>query len=131
MGVHIDSSEVESLAVNLSEAPARIQRSAPPVMKRSALEVKRRMQQEFSGHRYAGAVPGSLEFERLDGLGLSYKVGEIDSAGPQWGLAAILSYGTSNNAPVADHRKSLWQEAPSIIKHLGEAGEDAVLGGAE
>lgn len=127
----VDASEVLALAVDLSAAPGRVQRSAPKVMKRSALEVKRHMQDDFSGHRYAGATPYSLEFEQLDALGLSFKVGEIDSAGPQWGLAAILAYGTSNNAPNTDHKAGLRRETPNIVHHLGAAGEDAVLGGAE
>lgn len=131
MGVHIDASEVERLGVDLSAAPERVQREARNVMKRSALEVKRGMQDDFSGHRYAGGVPASLEFEPMDGTGLAYKVGELDSAGRQWGIAAILAYGTSNNAPNVDHKAALRRETPRILLYLGAAGEDAVLGGAE
>ncbi|WP_232676678.1 hypothetical protein [Nocardioides sp. R-C-SC26] len=97
-------------------------------MKRSALGVKRGMQADFSGHRYAGATPGSLEFEAA-GTPLDYRIGELDSAGPQWGLAAILAFGTSNNAPVVDHTAALYRELPQVEHHLGNAGEDAVFGG--
>jgi len=128
MGVHIDTTEVKHLAIDLSRAPHRIRREAPNVMKRGALEVKRNMMDDFSGHRYAGAVPYSLEFERLDALGLAYEIGELDSAGPQWGLAGILAYGTSNNAPVVDHTAGLRREVPAIERHLESAGEDSVLG---
>lgn len=126
-GVHFDTSQVDTLAVDLSEAPKRLQLAARKTMKRSALEIKRRMQAEFSGHRYAHAVPLSLEFQSRGDL--AYEIGELDSAGPQWGLAAILAYGTSNNAPVADHRKSLREEAPIMLAHLGSNAADAVLGG--
>lgn len=128
MGFHIDSSEVDRLTVDLRGADRRVVEGARPVMKRGALEVKKRMQREFSGHNYAGGVPFSLEFNQTDALGLGYEIGELDSAGRQWGIAAILSYGTSNNAPVADHRKALIGEAPAIEKHLGDVAEDSVLG---
>ncbi|MDN4174732.1 hypothetical protein QWY28_17355 [Nocardioides sp. SOB77] len=131
MGVHIDASEVDRLAVDMRGAPLRLQRKARGVMKRGALEIKRGMQDDFSGHRYAGAVPASIEFEQRDAAGLAYEIGELDSAGPQWGLAAILAFGTSNNAPVVDHTAALRGEAPEIARHLGDAAEDSVLGGAE
>lgn len=126
--VDIDTSEVKALAADLAGAPRRAETEAKRVMKKSALRVKQRMAQDFSGHRYAGSVPGSLEFEALGGAGLSYEVGELDSGGPQWGIAAILAYGTSNNAPVVDHTAALHAEAPLIEKYLGDGGEDAVLG---
>lgn len=131
MGVNFDTSQVDRLAVDLSEAPKRLQFAAPKTMKRSALEIKRRMIEEFSGHGHAPYVQGSFEFEQRDGLGLSYEIGELDSAGPQWGIAAILAFGTSNNSPVADHTKGLRLEAPIMLNHLGADAEDAVLGGAE
>ncbi|GAA1138373.1 hypothetical protein [Nocardioides aquiterrae] len=129
--VHIDASEVARLAVDLSEAPGRLQRRAPRTMKRSALEIKRRMMQDFSGHRRARGTELSLEMQQLDGLGLTWEIGELDSAGYRWGLAAILTFGTSNNAPVVDHTAALWREMPTTISHLGGDAEDSVLRGAE
>jgi hypothetical protein len=128
MGIHIDTSEVDRLAVDLGQAPARIQRTAPAVMKRGALEVLRGMRKDFSGHRQARGVPLSLEMEPRDIAGLTWQVGEVDSAGVQWGLAAILAYGTSNNAPNTDHTAALRREAPVIEHHLADEGENAVLG---
>ena len=125
----VDSSEVDQLAFDLSRAPERMKRGTARTMKRSALEIKRGMQREFSGHRYAGAVPLSIEFQWQGGN--RYEIGELDSAGPQWGLAAILSYGTSNNAPVADHRAPLRREAPAMLHHLLDAAEDSVFGAAK
>jgi hypothetical protein len=127
MGVHIDTSQVDELAVDLSRAPERMKRAAGKTMKRSALEIKRKMRQDFSGHRYARAVPLSLEFQSLGGL--RYEIGELDSAGPQWGLAAILAFGTSNNAPVVDHTAALRREAPVMVQHLLDGGADSVFGG--
>lgn len=129
--VHFDTSEVNRLIADMTRASGRLQRKAPRTMKRSALEIKRRMMADFSGHRYARAVPFSLEMQQLDSHGLSWEIGELDSAGAQWGLAAILAYGTSNNAPVVDHTAALWREAPVMALHLGADAEDAVFGGPE
>ena len=123
----VDASEVMALAKDLAGAPWRAEREARKVMKRSALGVKRTMQGDFSGHRYAPTVPFSLEFQRVGPL--AYDIGELDSAGKQWGIAAILAYGTSNNAPVVDHTASLHRETPQVVRYLGDAGEDAVFGG--
>lgn len=127
----IDASQVEHLSVDLSRAPERLKRQASRTMKRSALEIKRKMQADFSGHEYAPYVQASLEFQRLDSLGLAYEIGELDSSGPQWGLAAILAFGTSNNAPVVDKNAGLRREAPVMIQYLGTTAEDSVLGGPE
>lgn len=128
MGQHVDSSELNRLSIDMSRAPGRMQRRAPRTMKRSALEIKRHMQADFSGHRYAGGVPFSLEFEQRDGLGLAFEIGELDSAGRQWGLAAILSFGTANNAPVVDHTAGLRRETPSMVRHLADDAEGSVFG---
>jgi hypothetical protein len=130
-GVHFDTSQVDRLAVDMTEAPKRLQLRARKTMKRSALEIKRHMMEEFSGHRYARGVPASLEFRQLDGEGFAYEIGELDSAGPQWGIAAILAFGTSNNAPVVDHTAGLWREAPIMASHLGADAESAVFGDPE
>jgi hypothetical protein len=124
----VDTSQANRLAVDLSQAPGRLQRRAPKTMKRSALEIKKRMQSDFSGHRFAGGVPFSLEFERRDALGLSYEIGELDSAGRQWGIAAILAFGTANNAPVVDHAAGLRREAPTMLNHLADDAEGSVFG---
>ena len=123
-----DTSQVDRLVLDLSHADKRIVDNARPVMKRGALSIKRRMMKDFSGHRYAGGVPYSLEFEQRDRLGLGYEIGELNSAGRQWGLAAILAYGTSNNAPVVDHTAALRGESTLINKYLSKAAEDSVLG---
>lgn len=127
----VDNHEVAQLAADLRRAPKRVETAGRKVMKKGALEVKREMAKIFSGHNYAGKVPGSLEFERADESGLAYDVGELDSAGPQWGIAAILAYGTSNNAPVVDFTKAGTREGLVISERMGDAGQDAVLGGGE
>lgn len=127
----VDTSEARRFGVDMSNAPGRLQRAAPRTMRKSALQIKRRMAEDFSGHRKARGTELSLEFQQLDTLGLRFEIGELDSAGYRWGLAAILAFGTSNNAPVVDHTAALWREAPVMINHLGGDAADAVFGVAE
>ena len=129
MGVHFDTSQVDRLAVDLRQAPKRLQFKARGVMKRGALEILRAAREEFSGHGHAPYAQGSLEMEKRGEFG--WEIGELDSGGPQWGLPHILQYGTVNNAPVADIKNALRGEIPEIMRHLGDAAEDSVLGGAE
>lgn len=126
----VDSSEVTHLAVDLSKAPDRITSDMRKVVKRGALNIKRGMQKDFSGHRYAGGVPGSFEFNQSGSNAFiaQAEIGELDSAGPQWGIAAILAYGTSNNAPVVNLTGALYREVPALTKYLGDAAENDVLG---
>jgi hypothetical protein len=125
----VDNHELAELAADLRLAPGRVKRGAKGVAKKGALEVKRGMQKEFRGHRYAGKLPSALEFEQIDGDGLAYDIGELDSAGPSWGIAAIMAFGTSNNAPVVDHTKPIHREALVVQEKLADVGEDALLGG--
>lgn len=122
----VDNHELAQLAADLRLAPGRMERDGKRIVKRGALEVKKRMQKEFSGHRYGGKLPGSLEFQEV--APLTYDIGELDSAGPSWGIAAIMAFGTSNNAPNVDHTKALTGEADAISDNLGDKGESNILG---
>jgi hypothetical protein len=120
-----DTSEVERLAVDLSRAPRRVQRRAGYEFSAAADRVRFRMKRLASGHRFLDELPetvGSSRFGPLD-----YEVG-FDKVG-QGKLANIIVYGSVNNAPVFDHTEALRMEIPELQRHLGDAGEDSVLGG--
>lgn len=129
MGVHFDTSQVDRLAVDMAGAPMRLQMKARGVMKRGALEIKKNLRREFSGHSHAGGVPFSLEMEPRGQFG--WEIGELDSGGRQWGIAAILEYGTVNNSPRTDMKASLRKEIPAIMRHLGDEAAAAVFGRRE
>lgn len=126
MGVHFDTSQVDRLAVDMAGAPKRLQFKARGVMKKGAVEILKDLRREFGGHAHAGAVPSSLEMEPRGQFG--WEIGELDSGGRQWGIAAILEYGTVNNSPRTDMKSSLRKEVPAIMRHLGDEAENAVLG---
>ena len=130
-GFEWDTSELNRLAVDLSKAPGRIQRKAPAVFARGAFEIKNRIKRDASGHGHlSGKDPldSHVSYDRL-GL-LSYEIG-FDKVG-QGNLAVFAVYGSVNNAPVASapivHALA---ESKEIERHLGDEGEDAVLGGAK
>lgn len=126
MTIEFDSREVNQLAIDLSKAPGRIQRSAPKTLRKGAFDVKQRLRKDASGHGHLPYLQGKVNYDELTPL--SYEIG-FDK-GEQGSLANVAVYGTANNAPVmsspADH---LRLEVPKIMRYLGDDGEDAVLGG--
>ena len=122
MDVSIDTSEVNVLAVDFGKAGRKVVLEATKVVAKGAGKVADAMRQDFTGHRYAPAIPAAVNY---DVRGLEFEVG-VDKRGPQGGLGNILAFGTSNNAPVLDHTASLRRELPAIEKYLGDIGVDAL-----
>lgn len=126
--LHWDTDELNRLSVDLSEAPGRMQRKAPAVFARGAFEIKNRIERAASGHDYLPTLDNHVSYDRL-GL-LEYEIG-FDKRG-QGNLANIAVYGSVNNAPIMESPAQLARyEIPAIERHLGDAGEEAVLGGDE
>lgn len=125
MALRWDTSEVDRLAVDLSRAPSRAQRRARHEFSASADRVKFAMKRLASGHRFLDQLPDTVGSSRLGEL--DYEIG-FDKVG-QGKLANIIVYGSVNNAPVFDHTDALRGELSTLLRHLGDAGEDSVLGG--
>ena len=126
-----DTSQVNRLAADLSKAPGRIQRKAPKVFARGAFEIRNRIKRDASGHGHLSGkdrLDAHVSYDKLSPL--AYEIG-FDKEG-QGELANIAIYGSVNNAPVASppivHALA---ESREIERHLGDEGEDAVLGGAK
>ena len=126
--IRFDTSELERLAVDLSQAPGRIQRAAPKVMRQGAIAIKAAMQVDASGHRHLPHFAEEVGYSRLDAIGLAYEIG-FNKHG-QGHLANIIVFGSINNAPVYNFTDALRRETPLLVNRLANAGEDAVLGGA-
>lgn len=127
MKIEFDSSEVNSLAADLSKAPGRIQRAAPKTLRKGAFDVKQRLRADATGHGYLPGLAAKANYDEITPL--SYEIG-IDKGG-QGSLGNVAVYGTSNNSPIMSHPEThLRLEMPTILRHLGDDGEDAVLGGA-
>jgi len=122
MDLHIDTSEVDALAVSLGNAGRKATLEAAAVLTKAAVKVKDGMRQDFTGHAHATRIPAAINY---DVRGLSFEVG-VDKRGPQGGLGNFLAFGSSRNAAVVDHTASLRRELPAIEKYLGDVAERAL-----
>lgn len=128
MNFHWDTSELDRLALDLSEAPGRIQRKAPAVFARGAFEIKNRIKRAAKGHGHLPRLDAHVSYDKLGPL--SYEIG-FDKVG-QGNLANIAAFGSVNNAPVMESPVMIARyELPEIERHLADAGEESVLGGGE
>lgn len=125
--IKFDTSQVTRLALDLSKAPGRIQRSAPKVLEVAANKIKRGMKDDASGHGHLPALDRHVSYTKESAL--SYEIG-FDKVG-QGNLANIAAFGSVNNAPVMDHAAALRRETPVMLSKLGQAAEDSVLAGDE
>lgn len=120
-----DTHEVDYLAADLSQAPARIQRSAPRILDRGAIAIKNRIERAASGHDF---LPYLDDYVSWDRRGLLVREIGFDPVG-QGRLENIAVYGSINNAPVMGTPAELARlELGTIERDLGDEGEDAVLG---
>lgn len=124
MRIKFDTSEVDRLALDLSRAPGRIQRSAAKVMLVAANKIKKGMRRDADGHDYLPHIGYTVNYDKLGDL--SYEIG-FDKEG-QGNLANVLVYGSVNNAPVWNHTAPLYRELPHITANLGDAAAEAALG---
>lgn len=114
--------ELGRLIADLGAAGGKVTTGAIGVMTKAAVNIKKGMQADFSGHRHAPAIPRAINFDQR---GLSIEVG-VDKAGPQGGLGNLLAFGSSKNAAVVDHTAALRRELPNVEKYLGDLGEKAL-----
>lgn len=124
MGVHFDTSEVDRLAVDLTRADGRLRTRVGGALFVAANKIKKGMRRDASGHRYLPELGRHVSYDKRGQF--EYEIG-IDKTG-QGRLGNIAAYGTSNNAPVFDHTAALRRETPILVRKLGEAAQDSVLG---
>lgn len=125
MSFRWDTSEVNALSADLSQAPVRIQRKAPAVFLKGAIEIKRRIERSARGHDYLPQLASHVGHDRLGFL--RHEIG-FNKVG-QGNLANIAAFGSVNNAPIMPPPSVIARpELPVIERHLGDEGEDAVLG---
>lgn len=120
-----DTSQVNRLARDFSKAPGRVQRKVPKVLRRGALEIKRRIERAAGGHDYLPTLDQHVSYTEFNPF--DYEIG-FDKVG-SGNLANIAAFGSINNAPIMESPAMIARrELPEIERHLGDAGEEAVLG---
>lgn len=124
--VEIDDHQLRQLEVDLTEAPGRVQRTAPKALKRGAEIVDRAMKKDARGHRFLPKIPRSITHSMIDRW--TAEIGFSPIRGTQGRLAHIILYGSINNAPVWDYTAGLRRSEPEVLELMARAGEDATLG---
>lgn len=134
-GLHFDDHELRELILDLSEAPQRVQRRAPQVLRD---KIRPRLQAEVkvdsAGHMgnwfgdpltsYETPLAGHVSSEMHGKWEIEAGI-ESKGAGK---LAHIIADGSVNNAPAYDAGASLRRTMPYAMDELAAAGEESVLG---
>lgn len=134
MRIHIDSSELDRLRIDLAGAPFRVQTNASSGVRRSAALVDEGMTLDAAGHQgnWFG-IPGTqydtplekhVSHEMLTPLSAEIGI-EAKGAGK---LAHIIVFGSVNNGPVYDHTAAMRRSMPAIENILADAAEESVFG---
>lgn len=124
--IHLDDREVAQLAIDLEEAPKRIQFASKSAMRKSADLVKFRMKADARGHRYLPRFPHAVTSTVYDAY--NAEIGFETTPGTQGRLAHIILYGSVNNLPVYDYTWALRRSERDIEEFFGIEAEGAVLG---
>lgn len=122
MDVSITMQGVDKLVADLGHAGRKATLASRAVIEKAAVEIKKGMVADFTGHRHAPSIPRAINY---DIRGLSLEVG-VDKGGPQGGLGNILAYGTSKNAAVLDHTAALRRELPAIERFLQDVAIESL-----
>lgn len=122
-----NTSEVGNLAADLGRVPAHIVDGARAVLAKTALEVKKGMQDDISRSPHFKGVARDINY---DLSGLSAEIGPEAGRGHghQGSLAFIAAFGSANTGPSWDYAAALDREQPKFEKFMAELGEKS-LGG--
>lgn len=118
MRIDIDTSEVRRLAVDLSKAPARVQRGAGQAIRKTAFDIER--DAKILSPVDTGALKNSISTSISAG-GLSAEIG------PTVRYAHFVEEGTSRMSPQPYMRPAADRNTPGLERALGQAAERSVL----
>ena len=120
MAVDFDTSELRSLARDLTNAGTAAARDIKPVVSRGALAIKNQMRAEMGASPHFKGTASSITYditERADGV--EAEIGAKVGAGETGGLAHIAYFGGSTGGgTVADPQAALDAETPRFIAAL-------------
>lgn len=116
----LDTSELRTLAVDLSTAPLRLALGIAPIVKRGATQIKAQLREEMSASAHFRSIAGSITYD-LDADGLGASIGPETGDGEPGNLANIAYFGPhdgSGGGTVPDPLGALEAEQPKFEKAL-------------
>ena len=122
----VDNSELYALAHDFGVMPDKYVKKIRPIFNRTALEIKRGMQDDFKGSRHFKQVARSIDYEVTDGpAGLTAEIGPNVSRNPSASLAGIAYFGGSRGGggTVRDPVIHAREQGQKMIGFLGMAAE--------
>ena len=124
----LDTSELDRLAVELGQAPLKVAKGIPPVVRKGSLNIKNQLTEEMRGSTsFKGAADMSYE-TRASGDGFEGEIGPRSDAGRAGNLANIAYFGGANGGggTVPAPKGGRAAEAPRFVKALEDLPRDAL-----
>jgi hypothetical protein len=122
----IDTREISQLEHSLYGASDSIQRKAPAVIKKGAVNIKKDARDAISSARAVRttipAYPYAIGFSIRGYSGTEAEIGPSRRRGKQGKLGNLLEYGGMFNAPIPHLQPALEREAPNVARHLLSEG---------
>ena len=124
-GFRIDTRELDAFAAQLAAAPAKLEALLLPLGNKTAINIKRVMKKDATGHRRLAALPRYVEDDvEVSAHGVEVEVGFKKEG--QGNLANIAAFGTAKTEPVMDVTRGLIEEAPKFASWLARLGVEAL-----
>ena len=119
-----DVSDVYEFALGLGKSADDVGKTMRPVVQKGALNIKKEMQEDASGHPHFSYLPAAISYDtKATRSEISAEIGpDKDKRGGA--IANIPYFGTSNNSAVLDINGPLDREEPPFIKAIENAIED-------
>lgn len=128
-GFSIDTSEIDRLAADLGEVPAKAGRFLRAAVEVTSRHIKDDEREDSKGLAHAPAYPYSVGYDIkiLHGFGVSVIQSEIgpDKDRRQGALGNLLEYGSINNPPKAFGKKALQRNEADFQRGIERALDDA------
>ena len=119
-----DVSDVYEFALGLDKSTSDVINTMRPVVQKGALNIKKDMQVDASGHPHFPYLPAAINYDTTaTNSEIRAEIGpDKDKRGGA--IANVLYFGTSKNAAVLDINGPLDSEEPKYLKAIENAIED-------
>lgn len=122
MGIHVDASELNRFAVDLTSAGENVIEPARKILRQDARKLRNswRQRARHSAGRHGKHYPRAITDEVLSNVAL---IGP-ESGLPQGGMS--FEFGSRNQPPHLDGSRALDKWGPIFVKHMTELADDVV-----